>query len=122
MLLAALWSRRSGLRAPLRMDDPAMIAGAHRMREALGLPGGQLVANPVPAAHEIPAEDLAPLIAQALHEAGEQGIAAKAVTPFLLARIYDLTSGRSLETNIALVLNNARLAARIAVEMRNAHG
>ena len=120
--LPAFWSRRSGLRAPLRMDDPAMIAGAHRMREALGLPGGQLVANPVPAAHEIPAEDLAPLIAQALHEAGEQGIAAKAVTPFLLARIYDLTSGRSLETNIALVLNNARLAARIAVEMRNAHG
>ncbi|TNC51156.1 pseudouridine-5'-phosphate glycosidase [Rubellimicrobium rubrum] len=120
--LPAFWSRRSGLRAPLRMDDPATIAAAHRMRAAIGLPGGQLVANPVPAEHEIPAEELAPLIAQALLEAGNQGIAAKAVTPFLLARIYDLTGGRSLETNIALVLNNARLAARIAAEMRSAQG
>lgn len=115
--LPAFWSRSSGLRAPLRMDDPAEIAAAHRMRAALGLPGGQLVANPIPATDEIPASTLAPLIERALREAEAQGIAAKAVTPFLLSRIFDLTGGRSLEANIALVLNNARLAARIAAEL-----
>ncbi len=115
--LPAFWSRRSGLRAPLRLDDPAAIARAHRMRGVLGLPGGQLVANPIPLAHEIPAEILAPHIAQALQEAYAQGIAAKAVTPFLLSRIFELTGGRSLEANIALVLNNARLGARIAAEL-----
>lgn len=112
--LPAFWSRRSGLRAPLRMDRPEEIAAAHRMRAALGLPGGQLVANPIPQAAEIPAEDLAPAIESALAEAEAQGIAAKAVTPFLLQRIFEITAGRSLEANIALVLNNARLGAAIA--------
>ena len=115
--LPAFWSRASGLAAPLRLDDPAQIAAAHRMRARLGLPGGQLVANPIPEADEIPAATLAPLIAQAVAEAEAQGIAAKAVTPFLLARLYDLTGGDSLRANIALVLNNARLAARIAAEI-----
>jgi pseudouridine-5'-phosphate glycosidase len=110
----AFWSRSSGLRAPLRLDDPAAIAAAHRMRGALGLPGGQLVANPIPTDAEIPAATLAPLIAQAVAEARAQGIAAKAVTPFLLARLFDLTGGATLTANIALVLNNAALAARIA--------
>ena len=113
----AFWSRESGLKAPLRMDAPAQIARAHRMRAALGLPGGQLIANPIPRVAEIPAQTLAPLIARALAEADQQGIAAKAVTPFLLARIFDYTQGRSLAANIALVENNARLAARIAAEM-----
>lgn len=113
----AFWSRDSGLKAPLRMDDPAQIAAAHRMRAALGLPGGQLVANPIPAADEIPAATLAPLIAQALQEAEAQGISAKAVTPFLLSRLFDITKGASLAANIALVLNNARLAAKIAAAM-----
>ncbi len=115
--LPAFWSRASGLAAPLRLDDPAQIAAAHRIRARLGLPGGQLVANPIPEADEIPAATLAPLIAQAVAEAEAQGIAAKAVTPFLLARLYDLTGGDSLRANIALVLNNARLAARIAAEI-----
>ncbi|TNC67582.1 pseudouridine-5'-phosphate glycosidase [Rubellimicrobium roseum] len=115
--LPAFWSRRSGLKAPLRMDDPAQIAAAHRMRGALGLPGGQLVANPIPDGDEIAVDTLRPVIEQALREASEQGIAAKAVTPFLLGRIFELTGGQSLEANIALVLNNARLAARIAVEL-----
>jgi pseudouridine-5'-phosphate glycosidase len=75
------------------------------------------VANPIPEADEIPAATLAPVVAQALDEAEARGIAAKAVTPFLLSRIFDLTEGRSLEANIALVLNNARLAARIAAEL-----
>jgi pseudouridine-5'-phosphate glycosidase len=96
------------------MDRPEDIARAHRMRAALGLPGGQLVANPIPAEAEIPRTDLAPVIAQALAEAEARGIAAKAVTPFLLQRIFELTEGRSLAANIALVLNNARLAAAIA--------
>lgn len=113
----AFWSRSSGLPSPLRMDRPEDIARAHRMRAALGLGGGQLVANPIPAGDEIPREELAPVIARAIAEAEAQGIAAKAVTPFLLRRIFELTGGRSLAANIALVLNNARLAARIAQEL-----
>jgi pseudouridine-5'-phosphate glycosidase len=113
--IPAFWSRASGLRAPLRMDRPADIAAAHRTRRALGLPGGQLVANPIPAEHEIPAEVLAPLIERALSEA--RAVSAKAVTPFLLGRILELTGGASLEANVALVLNNARLAAAIAVAL-----
>jgi pseudouridine-5'-phosphate glycosidase len=115
----AFWSRESGLPAPLRMDDARAIARAHRMRAALGLPGGQLVANPIPMADEIPAATLAPLIARAQRDAVAHGITAKSVTPYLLQRLYDLTEGRTLEANIALVLNNARLAAHIAAAMAN---
>jgi pseudouridine-5'-phosphate glycosidase len=113
----AFWSRASGLKAPLRMDSPTQIAAAHRMRTTLGLPGGQLVANPIPVEAEIPAAEITPHIEAALAEAAAQGIAAKAVTPFLLARIFELTQGRSLAANIALVLSNARLAAAIAREL-----
>lgn len=113
----AFWSRDSGLPAPLRMDAPGQIAAAQRMRGALGLPGGQLVANPIPEPDEIAAETLAPLIAQAQAEAEAQGIAGKAVTPFLLQRLFELTDGRTLNSNIALVLNNARLGARIAAAL-----
>lgn len=113
----AFWSRDSGLAAPLQMDDPAMIAKSHRMRQALGLPGGQLVANPIPEKDEIAASVLAPLIAQAQSEATQQGVTGKSVTPFLLQRLFELTEGRTLVANIALVLNNARLAARIARAM-----
>jgi pseudouridine-5'-phosphate glycosidase len=113
----AFWSRASGLKAPLRMDSAADIAAAHRMRARLGLPGGQLVANPIPAEAEIPRAEIMPHIEAALAEAEAQGIAAKAVTPFLLQRIFELTEGRSLTANIALVLNNARLASAIAREL-----
>lgn len=115
--LPAFWSRASGIRAPLRMDSPEEIAAAAAMRAALGLKGGQLVANPIPVEAEIPQDQIMPVIEQALSEAAAQGIAAKAVTPFLLSRIFELTQGRSLESNIELVLNNARLAARIAAAM-----
>ncbi len=118
----AFWSRSAGVRAPLRMDDPAEIARAHMMREALAIPGGQLVANPIPPEAEIPAATLAPLIAQAQEEAEARGISAKAVTPFLLARLLELTEGASLKANIALVLSNARLAARIAAALAAAPG
>jgi pseudouridine-5'-phosphate glycosidase len=110
----AFWSRSSGLKAPLRMDTAAQIAAAQRMRGGLGLAGGQLVTNPIPPEAEIPRTEIGPVIEQALREAADQGISAKAVTPFLLQRIFELTAGRSLASNIALVLNNARLAAAIA--------
>lgn len=110
----AFWSAASGLRAPLRMDDPREIADAHRARAALGLGGGQLVANPIPAEAEIPLSEITPMIERALGDAQAHGIAGKAVTPYLLQRIYELSAGRSLEANIALVLNNARLGAAIA--------
>ena len=113
----AFWSRSSGLKSPLRMDSAAQIAAAHKMRGLLGLPGGQLVANPIPVADEIAREVINPVIEAALAEASAQGIAAKAVTPFLLQRIFELTEGRSLTSNIALVLNNARLGAAIAREI-----
>ena len=88
-----------------------------RMRAELGQAGGMLVANPVPEADEIPAADMAPVIAKAVADAAAKGIAGKAVTPFLLDAIFHLTGGRSLATNIALVKNNARLAAGIAVKL-----
>jgi len=113
----AFWSASSGIKAPLRLDSAAAIAAAHRMRARLGVPGGQLIANPIPASAEISQAELAPVIAQATADAAELGIAGKAVTPFLLQRIYDLTGGASLEANIALVLNNARLGAEIAVAL-----
>ena len=116
--IPAFWSRSSGITAPLRFDSAEGIASAHKMRAEMAIPGGQLVANPIPADAEIPAEVLAPVIAQALAEADAKAIAAKEVTPFLLQRIFELTEGRSLEANIALVLNNARLAADIAVALR----
>ncbi|SFR39492.1 pseudouridine-5'-phosphate glycosidase [Yoonia tamlensis] len=115
--LPAFWSATSDLPAPLRMDTAADIARAQITRSAMGLKGGQLVANPIPQADEIGAEILAPIIAQALSEAEAQKISAKSVTPFLLGRIFELTEGRSLTANIALVRNNARLAAQIASEM-----
>ncbi len=113
----AFWSRDSGLASPLRMDTARDIAAAHLLRGQLGLPGGQLVANPIPAGDEIARGEITPHIEAALSEAAARGIAAKAVTPFLLQRIFELTAGRSLHANIALVLNNARLASEIAKEI-----
>ena len=116
--LPAFWSAQSEYPAPLRMDTAAQIAASHKMRAAMGLAGGQLVANPIPLADQIDAATLRPIIAQALAEAEAEGISAKAVTPFLLGRIFELTEGRSLVANIALVRNNARLAAEIAIAMQ----
>jgi len=110
----AFWSRNSGLASPLRLDTPSDIAASHKMRANLGLPGGQLIANPVPVADEISRNTLAPIIAAAQAKAEREGISGKAVTPFLLGEILTATNGASLVTNIALVRNNARLAAAIA--------
>ncbi len=112
--LPAFWSRDSGLASPLRLDDPHGIVHFHRARDHLGTTGGMLVANPVPEAHEIPREEMEIHIAAALAEADARGVGGKEVTPFLLGHIFDITEGRSLSTNIALVKHNARLAAEIA--------
>ncbi|TDX33835.1 pseudouridine-5'-phosphate glycosidase [Rhodovulum visakhapatnamense] len=111
----AFWSRSSGLAAPLRMDSAAEIAAAHRMRGLLGLPGGQLVGNPIPEEDEIPRAEIEPMIARAM--ADTAGASGKDVTPALLARLYELSGGRTLEANIALVRANARLAAEIALRL-----
>ena len=118
----AFWSRSSGLMAPLRMDTAAEIASAYQMRRAMGLSGGQLVANPIPIEAEINAMSLAPLIAKATQEAEEKGVSGKSVTPFLLQRLFELTDGASLTANIALVLNNTHLASEIAVCLAKPRG
>ena len=110
----AFWSAQSQHKSPLRMDDAQTIARAHMMRRNLDLPGGQLVANPIPLADEIASDVMAPIIAQAQQDAKAHGIIGKAVTPYLLQRVFELTQGRSLHANISLVRNNARLAGKIA--------
>ena len=113
----AFWSRDSGLPAPIRLDDTADIARSHRLRAAMGLQGGQLVANPIPQVAEIPAAELDPIIENALASAEAEGVRGKDVTPFLLARVLELTAGRSLSANIALIKHNAALAAEIACDL-----
>lgn len=112
--MPAFWSRHSPFRAPLTLHRPEEIAHFYKTRAALGLVGGMLIANPVPQDDEIPADEMAGYIEAAQKAAEVQNVTGKAVTPFLLGKILDLTGGRSLKTNIALVENNARLAARIA--------
>lgn len=116
--LPAFWSRDSGLAAPLRMDTPAEIAAAFRARRALGLPGGQLIANPIPLDAQISRQEMAKYIDRAQKAADTAGVSGKAVTPFLLQRIFELTEGRSLDANIALVRANAQLASEIAKALR----
>ncbi len=110
----AFWSRDSGLPCPLRMDEAATVARAQRLRRALGVPGGQLVANPIPAAAEIPSEALAEVIEGAVADAARRGVAGKALTPMLLGAVSEATGGASLEANLALLADNARVAAEIA--------
>lgn len=113
------WSAQSVHKAPLRLNTATDIARAHHMRASLGLPGGQLICNPIPADAEIPRVEMDPVIERALKDAETHGITGKSVTPYLLQRVYELTEGRSLSANIALVLNNAALAAQIACELKN---
>jgi len=110
----AFWSRSSGLPAPLRLDSTEEIARMLDLKWSLGLEGGAMIANPVDAADEIPAAGMSGYIAAAVADAAARGIAGKAVTPFILARLVEITGGRSLRTNIALVQSNARLAAELA--------
>jgi len=113
-VMPAFWSRTSDLPIPLRIDSAQEIAAFQKTRDQLGVDGGMLVANPIPAADEIPQNVMQGYIAQAQADLESQGITGKAVTPFLLARLLELTDGKSLTSNIALVKNNARLATEIA--------
>ncbi|WP_320201673.1 pseudouridine-5'-phosphate glycosidase [Agrobacterium sp. rho-13.3] len=113
----AFWSRASGLPSPLSLNSPAAIANFQTTREQLGIDGGMLIANPVPEEDEISREEMEVYITRALSHAEEDEISGKAVTPYLLSKIFEITEGRSLDTNIALVRNNARLAAEIAVAL-----
>lgn len=110
----AFYSRHSGLKCPLRVDGAEDMAKLMKAKWELGLAGGVVVANPIPAEYEIPAGEIIPLIEKAVAEAREEKVEGRAVTPFLLARLARATSGRSLAANIELVKNNAAVAARIA--------
>lgn len=112
----AFYARKSGCRADHRFDSAADLARAFRVQQAIG-PGGALIANPIPEADALDGAEIDARIAQACAEAAQQGIGQKQLTPFLLARINALTGGKSLAANLALVRNNAALAARIAVEL-----
>lgn len=113
----AFYSRSSGLSVDVRCDSPAEVAAIWRAKRTLGLPGGLLVTVPVPVADEIPAAEIEPFIEQAVAEAGAKGLRSAEVTPFLLSRIAELTGERSLRANLALLKNNARVAAEIALAL-----
>jgi pseudouridylate synthase len=111
----AFYSRDSGYRLTQRCDTPKEIAALMQAKWTMNLKGGVVVANPIPHAAEIPSHEIAPFIARAITDAHAQSVQGKAVTPFLLKRLAETTKGRSLEANIALVMNNAKVAAEIAV-------
>ncbi len=115
--LPAFWSRDSGLPAPLRVDTVAEIVAFMQARRDLDVGGGVLVTNPVPAEQEIASQIMQGFINQAVQEATAAGITGKAVTPWLLGRLVELTDGRSLTTNQALIKNNATLAGQLAVAL-----
>jgi pseudouridylate synthase len=111
----SFYSRGSGFAAPLRADGPDEIARAMDAAWSLGLPSGLVVAHPIPASDELPATEMDPVIAQALADLDARGIGGRDATPYLLGRIVELTDGRSLTANIALVRENARVGAEIAM-------
>jgi len=118
----AFYSRHSGLPVDVRCDAPEEVAAVWRARQRLGLPGGLLVAVPVPPEAEIPAEEIEPTIRQAVREATDRGLRSGEVTPFLLARLAELTGERSVQANMALLLNNARVASALARALAQADG
>ena len=115
--LPAFYTRKSGFNVDYRIDTPEELAAIFRAQRDLGIEGGMLVTNPVPEQYSMDPDVINKAIDQAVAEANAQGIHGKATTPFLLARIKDLTGGDSLDSNIQLVLNNARLAAKVAIAL-----
>jgi pseudouridine-5'-phosphate glycosidase len=113
----AFYTRRSGFRVDYRIDTPDAVARLLQAKWELGLQGGVIVANPVPEAYQLDSGVMEQAITAALADAGHAGIKGKAVTPFLLARVEQLTGGQSLAANIELVCNNARLAGEIANQL-----
>jgi pseudouridine-5'-phosphate glycosidase len=114
--LPAFYTRSSGFKVDWRVDSTEILARSLRAKWELGLHGGVVVANPIPAEHEMPKAEIDSAIERALSDAAAAGIKGKETTPFLLARVMELSGGESLESNIALVLNNARLASRLAAD------
>lgn len=115
--LPAFYTRHSGFGVDYRADSPAELAAMFNAQRELGLKGGMLVTNPIPEEYSMDKAVIDAAIEQALKEAGEAGIKGKETTPFLLAKVVELTGGDSLDSNIQLVLNNARLAAKTAAEL-----
>ena len=115
--LPAFYTRTSGFGVDYRLDTPAELAAAFHAQRAMGLKGGMLVTNPIPEEYSMDPAVINKAIDQAIAECQTQGVHGKATTPFLLARVKDLTGGDSLDSNIQLVFNNARLAARTAAEL-----
>ncbi len=113
----AFYSSKSGFKSECRLDDPAEIAGLIKAKHELGLAGGMLIACPIPAEDEIPFEKMDVVINKALEECEAQKITGKRITPFLLSKVKDLTEGASLDANIKLVLNNAKIGAKIAANL-----
>ena len=115
--LPAFYTDESDFKVDYRMDSPEEIAAAVTAQRDMGYPGGMLITNPIPHQYAMPKEVIDAAINQALAEAKEQGVKGKATTPFLLARVCELTGGESLKSNIKLVLNNVALGAQIAAAM-----
>ncbi len=118
----AFYTRRSGLPVDVRVDTPEEAAAIIEAKRTLGLPGGVLICAPVPEEYELPADEANAAIEQALAEADTQGVRGKEITPFLLARIVELTGERSLRANLALLENNVRIGAQIAVALASKSG
>jgi pseudouridine-5'-phosphate glycosidase len=115
----AFYSRESGLGVSLQLNSPQEIVYFAKTHWSAGLQSAVLVVNPVPAANAIPKAEMDPVIERASREAKEKKVQGKELTPFLLKRVSELTKGESMKTNLALLLNNARLAAQIARAMRS---
>lgn len=115
--LPAFYTRHSGFKVDYRIDSPQELAAAFNAKMAMGLKGGMLVTNPIPEQYSMPADVINKAIDEAIDESQRLGIHGKETTPFLLAKVKDLTGGDSLAANIELVLNNARLAALTATEL-----
>ena len=115
--LPAFYTRASGFGVDYRLDSPAQLARAFHVKRTLGLRGGLLVANPIPAEYSMDKAAIDRAIAEAVEDAKRGGVHGKATTPYLLAKVKELTGGESLAANIQLVYNNARLGAAAAIEL-----
>ncbi|MEA5143979.1 MAG: pseudouridine-5'-phosphate glycosidase [Oscillibacter sp.] len=115
--LPAFYSRHSGFAVDYELDTPEELAKVFHVKQVMGLKGGMLVTNPIPEAYSMDHKVIDAAIDEAIREAKEQGIHGKETTPFLLAKVKDLTGGNSLDANIQLVYNNARLAAQTACQL-----
>jgi len=116
--LPAFWSSSSNLKSPIRMDTIHEIAHAFLQRRILGIPGGQLICNPIEKIDEIPQTSISKIVTRAIKSADDKKVNGKDLTPFLLKEIFELTAGKSLKANVALILNNARLASQLSVKLK----